>query len=58
MNLYTVDVVHALIAERLRQAQVASARRRLRAERRVPRPRRVLWQLRPWRRVAPCPATA
>ena len=58
MNVYTVDVAHAVTAERLRQAQLASAGRRLRAERRAPRRRRVLWQLRPWRRVSPCAATA
>jgi hypothetical protein len=58
VNLNTVDVVHAVTAERLRQARVASAGRRLRADRRAPRRRRVLWQLRPWLRVSPCCATA
>jgi hypothetical protein len=57
MNLNTVDVVHAVTAERLRQAQVASAGRRLRAGGRRPRRRRVLWQPRPWRRVSAVPAT-
>ena len=57
MNLYTVDVVHAVTAERLRQAQAVSAGRRLRAERRAPHRRRVLWH-RPWHRVTPCGAIA
>jgi hypothetical protein len=58
MNLYIVDVVHAVTDERLRQAQASSAGRRLGADRRTPRRRRVLWQFRPSRRVAPCGATA
>ena len=56
MNVHTVDVANAVIAERLRQAQLTNVGRRLQADRRAPRRRRVLWQ--PWRRVAPCPATA
>jgi hypothetical protein len=55
MNPYIVDVAHAVAAERLRQAQATSAGRRLRAERRGPRRRRVPWQPRPWRRVSPGP---
>ena len=56
MNHLVVDVAREVNAERLRQAQLTSVGRRLQADRRAPRRRRVLWQ--PWRRVAPCPATA
>jgi hypothetical protein len=58
MNLYIVDVVHAVTDERLRQARAGSAGRRLRGDRRTPRRFRALWQLRPSRRVAACCATA